>query len=450
MSHGEKARLIPVAGIRGRQEAEDRATSALLAVMTVVRPFATAVLGMFGARIGRRAQVEAYIQPTCETPDGTSLRPDGLIRVLQGKNVSFEAYVEVKTGAAALSADQLSAYMEAAKANGVGAVISISNEIAPSPGVHPTEGVRVRGRSGPDLHHVSWAKIVSTAIKEHHHRGVEDPEQAWILGELIRYLTHPNSGVVELSDMGAGWVSVRDGAFEDRLSKRDPDVADVCQRWDQLLSVAAMRLSVDTGADAIEVIPRAHQHDPRLRSKDFIDSLCETGILSGELRVPDTIGDIELAVNLRARRITLSTRFKAPDERTPRARVVWLVKQTKHAPEALLIDAYPKATKNPVTASLAELRANPLACIGPDKKPPARFVLRLHSQMGAGRVSKRKPGFIDSVVEATVAYYAEVVQDLQAFVPKAPPIAAPKSSQSGEESAIATTSDDVGNEQSDD
>ena len=45
---------------------------------------------------------------------------------------------------------------------------------------------------------------------------------------------------------------------------------------------------------------------------------------------------------------------------------------------------------------------------------------------------------IDSVVEATVAYYAEVVQDLQAFVPKAPPIAAPKSSQSGDKSAIAS------------
>ena len=245
MSDGESARLIPVAGIKGRQEAEDRATSALLAVMTVVRPFAKTVLSMFGARIGKRAQVEAYIQPTCETADGTSLRPDGLIRVLQGKNVVFEAYVEVKTGTAALNADQLNGYMEAAKASGVNAVISISNEIAPSPGVHPTDGVRVRGRSAVDLHHVSWARIISLAIKEHHHRGVEDPEQAWILGELIRYLTHPNSGVVEFSDMGTGWVSVRDGAFEDRLSKSDPHVADVCQRWDQLLSVAAMRLSLN-------------------------------------------------------------------------------------------------------------------------------------------------------------------------------------------------------------
>ena len=149
---------------------------------------------------------------------------------------------------------------------------------------------------------------------------------------------------------------------------------------------------MDTGADAIEVIPKAHQLNPRLRSKDFIDSLCETGTLASELRVPDTIGNIDLEVNLRAARITLSTRLKAPDDRTARARVVWLVKQLKRAPETLLIDAYPKATKTPVTASLAELRDNPLACIGPDKKPPTRFHLRLHSQMGAGRVLIH-PGF---------------------------------------------------------
>ncbi len=59
--------------------------------------------------------------------------------------------------------------------------------------------------------------------------------------------------------------------------------------------------------------------------------------------------------------------------------------------------------------------------------------------MGAGRVTKRKPGFIDSVVEATVAYYAEVVQNLQAFVPKAPAITAPaSSSQPAEETTSAS------------
>lgn len=41
-------------------------------------------------------------------------------------------------------------------------------------------------------------------------RGVADPDQAWILGELIRYLEHPKSGAVEFTDMGPSWVPVRD------------------------------------------------------------------------------------------------------------------------------------------------------------------------------------------------------------------------------------------------
>ena len=252
MSYGEMARLIPVAGKKGQQEAEDRATSALLAVMTIVRPFAGSLLELLGVTLPKRGRVEAYTQPEYQTSEGATMRPDGLIQVVLGKNTVFEALVEVKTGVAKLDADQMNTYIEVARANGIGTVVSISNEIEPTPGVHPTEGVRVRGKSGPSLYHVSWAKIVAEAIKEHHHRGVDDPEQAWILGELIRYLTHANSGVVEFSDMGDGWVTVRDGAPEGRLAKRSPEVADVCQRWDQLLSVVAMRLSMETGANAIE------------------------------------------------------------------------------------------------------------------------------------------------------------------------------------------------------
>lgn len=390
--------------------------------MTVVRPFAAEILDMVGVKVGKRSQVETFTQPTYQTVDGTTLRPDGLIRVSRGANIQFEALVEVKTGPSKLQADQLTGYMHTAKTNGVNTVITISNEIEPSPGVHPTDGIRAGTKTAPHIHHVSWATIVATAIKEQHHSLVEDPEQAWILNELIRYLTHKKSGVVEFTDMGASWVAVRDGALEDRLSKTDPKVADVCRRWDQLLSVVALRLSVDTGTEATEVTPKAHREKPRLRSKAFIDKLCDAGTLTGEIRVPDAAGDIDIEVNLHAQRTTLSTQLKAPDDRTPRVRVVWLIKQLKHAPDSLLIDAYPKATKNPVTASLGELREDPTACIGTAKKPPSRFNLRLHSEMGAGRVTKRKLGFIDSVTEATVAYYAEVLQHLRTFVPKAPPI----------------------------
>ena len=38
-------------------------------------------------------------------------------------------------------------------------------------------------------------------------RGIADPDQAWIVGELIRYLEHPNSGALQ-------FISSQDGAEE--------------------------------------------------------------------------------------------------------------------------------------------------------------------------------------------------------------------------------------------
>ncbi len=51
-SNRERARLIPVSGIRGRREQEQRATSAFLAVLGSVREFGREVLRPLGAPAG--------------------------------------------------------------------------------------------------------------------------------------------------------------------------------------------------------------------------------------------------------------------------------------------------------------------------------------------------------------------------------------------------------------
>ena len=421
MSKPERARLIPVSGIKGQTEAEDRATSALLAVLSVVRPFSVALLGPLGATRAKSARVEAFLQPVVEVDDGT-VRPDGLIRVSVGKRGSYEAFVETKTGTAKLDAAQINAYLDAARAAGVDAVMTISNEIAPAPGVHPTEGLRVRSNSKVTVHHLSWMLIMSEAVKEHAHRGVEDPEQAWILEELIRYMSHPKSGVLDFADMGDNWTGVRDAAVEGSLSRNSPEAVEVCQRWDQLLRVASLRLGTEIGSDVTEVIPRAHQQNPRLRNKEFVQSLCTDGTLNGVLRVPDAISDLSVTADIKTSRVIVSAAFGAPTDRTPRASVVWLTKQLKAANGSLLVDAYARNAKHPVTASLEQLREDPRNGLGPAKQTPARFQLRYSAPMGQGRRSTRKKGFIDSVLDAVIGFYGDVLQDLKPFVPSAPAI----------------------------
>ncbi|WP_420619740.1 stress response protein [Candidatus Poriferisocius sp.] len=416
----ERARLIPVAGIKGAKEAEDRATSALLSVMSVVPSLSRALLVPLGCTSAKKAKISTFVKPGYRTGDGRLVIPDGLIRVEVGQRTGFEALVEVKTGMNKLSADQLNEYLEVARGEGIDCVITISNEIAPSPGVHPTDGLKVRSNSRTQVHHLSWSLILAEAVKEHSHRGVDDPEQAWIVDELIRYLTHEKSGVVDFSDMGDNWNAVLEAATDGSLSRRSPEAAEICQRWDQLLRFATLKLGAEIGADVTEVIPRAHRQNPQARNKEFVASLCSEGSLSGVLRVPDGAADLSVSVDLKARKITVSTQLAAPDDRTPRAAVVWLVKQMKDAPNTVLIDVYQKSGRIPVTSSLELLREDPKTGLPESKQPPNKFLVRQQTKMGTGRRSTRKKGFIDSVVDAVIDFYANVFQDLQAFVPRAP------------------------------
>ncbi|GJM38282.1 MAG: hypothetical protein DHS20C19_16490 [Acidimicrobiales bacterium] len=420
MANWQEARLIPVTGISSDKEAEQRATSALLAVVSIVRPFSKSLLSAYGASKADRAIVECYVEPTFKDAAGRSIRPDGLIRVSHGTKPPWIALVEVKTGTSVLNADQLNAYWDIARVNGFDAVLSISNEIAPSPGIHPTPGLKVRSNSKVGVHHLSWTRLLTTAVVEKTHRGVDDPEQDWILGELIRYLEHDASGAMGFEDMGPAWVGVRDGARDGTLNTRDDSVAEIAQRWDQLLGYVSLKLGSEIGEDVVELVPRAQQNDPTLRTKYFVESMASSALLDGKLRIPNTIGDIDILVDIKARQIETSASFAAPSDKQAKARVTWLLRQLKDCPDSLVVEAYPKNSSNGSAAALGSLRDDPAIIIDDPKKPVSRFRLVARTEMGMNRKSGKKAGFTQSVYDCVANFYGTILQDLTAYQAPAP------------------------------
>lgn len=418
MANWQEARLISVAGISGDSEAEQRATSALLAVLGIVRPFSKTLLTPLGASRAGKAKVETFIETTFKTSVGRSVRPDGLIRVSYGSQ-TWVALIEVKTGSSHLDRDQLESYIDVAKENAYDCVLTISNEIPPTPGVHPS-GLKLRSNSKVDLHHISWTRILTTAVMEKLHKGIDDPEQAWILGELIRYLEHPSSGALGFDDMGDNWTDIRDGAREGSLTKRSDGITDIAQRWDQLLGFTSLKLGADIGQDVHEVVPRTHRADPALRTKDFIETLATDGRLEGSLRIPDTIADLDIEVDLKARQNVLSVVFDAPTDKGGKGRVGWLVRQLKEAPEQLVIEAYTKNARTGMAASLADVREDAGVLIGEDKKDPVKFRIVARSEMGLARRAGKKPGFARAIINSVEAFYGDILQNLAAYQPKAP------------------------------
>lgn len=418
------ARLIPVSGIASEKEAEQRAASALLAVLTIVRDLSVELLSPLGASKAHRATVEAFTEPVY-TLGNKRIRPDGLVRVSFGKS-EWTCFVEVKTGEAKLETEQLNDYWDLARQEKIDHILTISNEIPPTPNVHPAAGLKVRSNSRVKISHLSWTAILTTAVRLKQHRGVEDPEQAWILGELIRYLEHPASGALAFTDMGPNWAAIRDAARSNNLNRRDPATEDTARRWDQLIRFAGLKLSSQIGADVTQVLSKPHREDPKARLNHLVNELAAASRLDAALRIPNTVADLELVADLHGQQIMAYVDVPAPEDRGARGRVSWLVAQLKDAHGGLTVEAYAKNARTGTAASLANLREDRDALFGEDKRSPAKFRIVQRSPMGATRKAGGKnPGFIDSVLGAIDTFYGTVVQAITPWTPPTPKIKRP-------------------------
>ncbi len=404
-----EARLIPTSGISGAEEQERRATSALLAVMSAVREFGRALTKQYGAPAGT---VETYIEVPFMLGD-KRLYPDGLIRVSRGQK-SWTALVEVKTGTNQLASEQLENYIDIARENGFDALITISNEIPAVAGQHPTKVDKRRLRKVA-LHHLSWTQVLAEAVMQKEFRGVADPDQAWILGELIRYLEHPRSGAMEFDDMGDSWVSVRDAVKAGTLRAADKGVGEVAGRFDALLRFASLALGRRLGAEVTPVLSRKEMADPTLRTQGLVSGLVSSGVLSGSIRIPGAVGAIEVTADLRAATVTALVELDAPREGRPTTRVNWLVRQLKNAPETARVEALVAHARGAGAAELLrDVRADPSLLVSEPGKELRTFRVAITRPMGVKR-GRGRGSFIESVLDVVDSFYAEVVQYLKAW-----------------------------------
>jgi Protein of unknown function (DUF2510) len=187
-----QARLISTSGIKSVDEQERRATSALLAVVGAVREFGRAVIQPLGAPTG---ELNTFVEvPFAGAGSDEKGSADGLIRVRHAQR-TWTALVEVKTGAGRLDAARVQTYLDVAGEQRFDAVLTISNEIPAAPGQHPV-AVDPRRLPNVGLYHYTWSHLLAEAVMQKEYRGVADPDQAWVLSELIRYLEHPRSGTI--------------------------------------------------------------------------------------------------------------------------------------------------------------------------------------------------------------------------------------------------------------
>lgn len=428
-----EARLIPVSGINGAEEQERRATSALLAVMTAVREYVRALTMPLGAPAGT---LEAYIEVPFLLGEARYY-PDGLVRVRRGAR-TWTALIEVKTGDNLLEAQQLENYLDIAREQGFDALLTISNEIAATPAGHPTS-LDKRKVKKVALHHYSWSEVLAAAVVQKEHRGVADPDQSWVLGELIRYLEHPRSGALEFDDMGPSWVSVRQAITAGTLRPSDKGAAEVAARFDALMRYASLRLGRRLGTEVIPALTRKELADPNLRSQSLLASLATSGTLNAAIRIPNAIAPLLISVDLRAGLVSCEIEIDAPKDGRPATRVNWLVRQLQFAPETLRLEAFlMHARGTGAAALLGAVRDNPALLIADPKKDLRAFRIAMTVPMGSKR-GRGRGGFIDSVLEVIDSFYGDAVQHLKAWTAAPPRLREPADTPTGTPVALIST-----------
>ncbi len=418
MKAGELARLNPTVPDSKREE---RATSILLATFRVVPDFARAMLADAGVSSPKRSRIECYTEAVFEVPGSKRMvRPDGLIIIESGKTV-WSALVEAKTGSATLKQDQCEDYLVLARQLGADAVITISNQYSAIPAHHPVPVSKAKTKR-VGFFHFSWLSLMSKASLLLESREINDPEQAFLLRELIRFLKHPSSGVSSFTRMASSWstvcAKVKQGAI---LRKKDPIVVETVTSWHQLIRYLALELTGSLSQPVQVQLSRRHVHDPSARVSDDVDGVIKDSVLISNISIPNAASLLTLSADLRRRTLNLSMSLKAPkDRKRATASINWLLRQLRDVErEDLLIRAdWPRRLRD-TTGTITDVRNDPTCLIheGVKDLPQSFEIVRVIDL--AGKFSGVKT-FVEYTSREVPLFYKDVGEHLRAWVPPPP------------------------------
>lgn len=335
----------------------------------------------------------------------------------------MDALVEVKTDGRVLNKEQVERYLELARINDFDAVITLSNDITSSTSI-TSLNIDARKTRKVALRHLSWFQVTTEAVLQSRHQKVSDPDQAWLLRELIAYLEHEKSGAGGFADMGDLWVTVRDAARARTLNMNSKGAREVTRRWEQFAEYLSMVLEQELGRDVIVLWPK--NVEPTDRLDRAVRRLVDDGCLTASIKVPDAAAPIEIEVNLRTREVTTSATLPAPKEGKATTRINWLLRQVREAPAMMRIEARYPNVKAPTSALLrdAVVDAKRLLYVPDPKRDPREFTVAWARPMGLKR-GRLSGSFVGDTKEQVMDFYRSVVQSLRPWVAPAPKLATP-------------------------
>ena len=416
VASGDCARLFPVLSETNK---ERRITSIVLAVLTQIPSFAEAALKSVGVRVGKRTRISAYTEVVLKGKTQGENRPDGLLVVSTGPR-TWTALVETKIGRNQLDDDQVCRYVNLARENGIDAVITISNQFVARADISPASVPKTLLRK-TGLYHWSWPWLTTQCEILYLQKAVDDPEQAFLLEQLLDFLRHPSTGVERFTMMGPNWKSVvQDVTNRSVLKKNAPEVREAVESWFEETRDLSLHISTDIGVQVSQKIPRGLVSDPNKRLASGIQDFVKDQALKATYQVPDAAADIDVCADLATRTISVSMKIKAPaDKKSTKARVNWLLRMIKADDERLLLRAHWPGRIQPTDCEICKLREDPDAIQAENPAvSPHTFEVILVERNGKRFIGRKT--FIEDLERLVPEFYNLVGSKLRAWQPIPP------------------------------
>ena len=442
---GLPARLIPTVSPGA---VERRAVSILLSALISVEAFRRVMLQSIGRRVGDRTHVSALTEvvflgdrPLLEQEDNG--RPDGAL-VLRTGQKEWKALIEAKTDSDDLKEKQVSQYVDYAKKYGFDAVITISNQFVAMPDHHPV-AIDRRRLQKLELYHWSWTFLLTQAQVLLESDDIDNPDQRYILQEVVAYFNSPKSGVKGFTQMNTEWTELAQRCRRDsKLKASSPEVQNTVASWHQEQRELCLQLWTKVKARAETKLPRAHRQNPGQRLNDDCDLLVKEKCLRTQIVVPDAAAPLDVKADLCSKVITCQMTLTAPqDKKSTQARVNWLLRQIPEASSGVDVpfDIWVRAKAPGRSADgspvrLAILRKEPLLIYPKDQQEtpaPAYFEIWMESTNHRAFTGRSK--FIEELEQIVPSFYEHVGQHLKAWVAPPPKMRA-NAEESSEEDAV--------------
>ncbi len=423
ISNPQRSRLFPVLADTSK---EGRTLSIFLTTLASVRNFSHNILGAVGQRIGVNAKIKTYTEVTFKSGVNPTLgRPDGLIVLKVGKR-EWTALIEAKVGKEQVETEQLERYLDIAKQEKIDAVITITNQFSTVPDHHPVK-INYKKYSKIGLYHFSWMHIMTVANLLTVNKDVDDDDQAFILKEFLRFISHPSAGVVGFTQMPPRWTeAVKLLQAGGRLATGDM-VNEIVYAWQQETKDLCLILSRQLGTFVSEKLSRSALSDIKKRYEVDCKSLIDNQKLEVSFNIPDAASPLKVDVDFRSRTILNSMYLRAPDDKVSnKARLNWLLRQI---PDNMLDEVHIRINwpgTSPINQFLASTIQDNPDCVqeGKGKMVLLGYDIIIPNDLGA-RFGQRKT-IIQELEQRVPHYYESIGQHLRAWQSPAPKLSQDK------------------------